>query len=159
MIRLSKLTDYGIVLLSYVAQRSLGEMITARSLSEESRLPLPTVSKILKMLSRAGLLVSHRGNKGGYTLSRAAADISIADVISAIEGPLALTECSSAAPVLCELEDTCPSRKNWKKINEAVGDALAALTLLDMVRPGFGTCESHQVARAVTEPLLKLVRR
>jgi len=158
MIRLSKLTDYGIVLLSYIAARANGQITTARSLSEESRLPLPTVSKILKMLSRAGLLVSHRGNKGGYTLSRGADDISILDIISAIEGSPALTECSSTAPLLCELEETCPSRKNWKKINDAVRDALGELVLMDMVGSKANDCEKSGSA-SVAEPLLQLVRR
>lgn len=158
MIRLSKLTDYAIVLSGYISEHPVGTFCTARELGDESGLPLPTVSKILKTLSRAGLLISHRGNKGGYTLARPAAEISIADIISAVEGPPALTECSSSAPVLCELEDTCPARSNWIKINDAVCEALSQLTLADMVRPG-GDCDSSTDVMNLTAPLLKLVRR
>ena len=155
MIRLSKMTDYAIVLMGYISRHPQNEMCTSRGLAEESQLPLPTVSKILKGLSRAGLLVSHRGNKGGYTLVRVATDISIAEIITAMEGGLALTECSSTAPVLCELEQTCPVRSNWKKINEAVSGALDGLTLDEMAAPiskssGYGNNE---------QTLLKLVKR
>ena len=158
MIRLSKLTDYAIVLAGYISERPAETFCTARELGEEAGLPLPTVSKILKTLSRAGLLISHRGNKGGYTLAKPATEISIADIISAVEGPPALTECSSSAPVLCELEDTCPARSNWMKINDAVCEALKQLTLEDMVRPEEGCADSGDTT-SLTEPLLKLVRR
>ena len=155
MIRLSKMTDYAIVLMGYISRHPSNEICTSRGLSEESQLPLPTVSKILKGLSRAGLLVSHRGNKGGYTLVHEATEISVAEIITAMEGGFALTECSSTAPVLCELEESCPVRSNWKKINDAVCSALDGLTLDEMATPLANNL--GQVGNG--QSLLKLVKR
>ena len=135
MIKISKLADYGIVLMSYVARAGNGEVFTARELAAHAQLPLPTVGKVLKSLSRGGLLVSHRGVKGGYSLSKPADEVSITEMVAAVDGPIALTECSSSAPSLCELEDCCPVRTNWQKINQAVVTALSTLTLADMTCP------------------------
>ena len=135
MIKISKLADYGIVLMTYFAGGDEGEVFTARELSHNSKLPLPTVGKVLKSLSRGGLLISHRGVKGGYSLARTPEEISVADMVRALDGPIALTECSSAAPSLCELEDGCPVRSNWQRINRAVVTALASLSLADMAKP------------------------
>jgi len=134
MIRLSKLADYGIVLLSYFV-RTDETVYTARELADESRLPLPTVSKIMKALCRGGLLVSHRGVNGGYSLAKPANQISVVDIIAAIEGPIAMTECSITAPGLCEFEAACPVRSNWQRINTVVVRALSGLTLTDMKQP------------------------
>ena len=95
MIRVSKLTDYGIVLLSYFAHNAEKQPFSAKPLSEASQIPLPTVSKLLKMLTNTGLLVSERGRNGGYSLAKKPHEISVAQVISLLEGPLALTECST----------------------------------------------------------------
>lgn len=154
MIRLSKMTDYAIVLMGYISRHSLEEICTSRGLAQESQLPLPTVSKILKGLSRAGLLVSHRGNKGGYSLVRKPSEISVAEIISAMEGGLALTECSSTAPVLCELEQSCPVRSNWKRINDAVFESLSGLTIEEMAMPA-----SDFNSNGSNQGLLKLVKR
>jgi len=135
MIRLGKMTDYGIVLLSYFADSPQDTVFNARELAQESRLPVPTVSKILKTLSRGGLLSSQRGVSGGYRLARSPRDISIAQVITMLEGPIAMTECSSRSPSPCEIEPSCPIRGNWRKINDAVHQALDELTLSDMNRP------------------------
>ena len=135
MIRIRKLTDYGIVLLTYFVGDGEASVRTARELAAKAYLPLPTVSKILKALARSGLLVAHRGIAGGYSLARAPEDISVADIIAALEGPLALTECSASAPGLCDLEPVCPVRSNWRKINDVVREALDQLSLADMSRP------------------------
>ncbi len=135
MIRLSKMADYAIVLLTYVAKSEDDGLCTARSLSERSGLPLPTVSKVLKNMARAELVVAHRGKKGGYSLARPAAQISVAEMITAVDGPIALTECGSHAPSLCEIEPTCPVRSNWATITATVRRALADLTLEQMSRP------------------------
>ena len=95
MIRLGKLTDYGLVLMTYIAHSHDRSLHTARDLAVESRLPLPTVSKLLKELLQGGLLVSQRGIKGGYSLAREPREISVAEVIAVLEGPIALTECST----------------------------------------------------------------
>lgn len=135
MIRISKLTDYGIMLLTYIARDSQLLMRNARDLAIEAHLPLPTVSKILKILARAGLLVAHRGMKGGFSLARPPEEISVADIISALEGPIAVTECSMHAPGICQLELQCPVGSNWRMINQAVLGALENLTLAAMTRP------------------------
>lgn len=149
MLRLTKLTDYAIVILTYFAHAPEVEgdspVFTARGLAESSRLPLPTVSKILKLLSRSGLLVSHRGVAGGYSLSRDARSISVADVIAAIDGPIALTECvDNEVASNCELEATCPCRSNWQRINSAVRGALQKLSIADMTAPMPGALVQHR---------------
>jgi len=135
MIRLGKLTDYGLVLMSQMARRPQNELQTARDLAERCRLPLPTVSKLLKSLLQGGLLASHRGIKGGYSLARDPRLISVADVISALEGPLALTECNMEVAGLCDLEPSCPIKDNQRLINQVVRGALQKVMLWDLIRP------------------------
>lgn len=135
MLRISKLTDYGIVLLTHFARELEQPLHNVRDLAAMSHLPVPTVSKILKMLSRAGFLVSHRGVKGGYSLAKPPVKITVAAIIAAIEGPVALTECSTNCPGMCDLEPVCPVRSNWRKISQVVRKALENLTLLEMARP------------------------
>jgi FeS assembly SUF system regulator len=134
MIRLTKQTDYGIVLLSQLVVSS-EEHHNAPELSRETHLPLPMVSKILKLLARAGLLESHRGVKGGYRLARSPAAISVADVIAALDGPIAITECAPDSSEECSYEAFCRVRANWQRIHHAVHDALASVTLEDMAGP------------------------
>jgi len=134
MIRLGKLTDYGLVLVSHIARSQL-DLHTARDLAGQCRLPLPTVSKILKALLEAGLLTSQRGIKGGYTLARKPHLISIAAVISALEGPVALTECSIDIAGLCDLESSCPIRDNQRLINQVVLGALEKVMISDLIQP------------------------
>jgi FeS assembly SUF system regulator len=135
VIRIGKMTDYGIVLLSYFARGREPHVYNARELAVQSHLPLPTVSKILKVLSRGELLVSQRGVSGGYRLARPADTISVSEIIGLLEGPIAMTECSTTDTGLCEMEHHCPIRGNWRKINHVVHRALAQLTLADMTHP------------------------
>lgn len=135
MIRLGKLTDYGLVLMSYVAKSDEHTMHTARGLALQSNLPLPTVSKLLKVLLQSGFLVSHRGIKGGYTLARHANEISVAEVISALEGPIGLTECTTDLSGICDLEPSCPIKRNQQLISQVVRGALEKLTLADLIHP------------------------
>lgn len=135
MIRIAKLTDYGILLLTCFVGGGGDPLRSARDLSEESGIPLPTVSKLLKILSRGGLLASHRGIRGGYRLAREPGKITIAEVVSAIEGPIGVTECGASPPGLCDLEPVCPVRTPWQRVNEVVRKALKDLTLADMGRP------------------------
>jgi FeS assembly SUF system regulator len=135
MIRLGKLTDYGLVLMSQIARRPASELHTARDLAATCRLPLPTVSKLLKLLLQGGLLASHRGIKGGYSLAREAQLISLAEIISALEGPLALTECNMDVAGLCDLEPSCPIKDNQRLINQVIQGALHKVTLSDLIRP------------------------
>lgn len=134
MIRITKLTDYGIVLMSQLALAP-ERLFNAPDLAAETRLPLPMVSKILKQLTRAGLLESHRGVHGGYSLSRPAPEISVVEIITALEGPIAMTECSSEAPGVCCTEPYCPVSRNWQRINLAIRDALSGITLAEMSAP------------------------
>jgi FeS assembly SUF system regulator len=137
MIRLSRLTDYGIVVMAHLASREPGVTHAAREVSEETRLPLPVVSKVLKSLARAGLLCSHRGAKGGYTLARPADEITVPEMISALEGPIHLTECTQH-PGACPQESRCHVREPWQRINAAVHGALARITLADLAEAGPG---------------------
>jgi len=136
MVKLGKLTDYGLVLMTCIArsESSLPQR-TARELALESKLPLSTVSKLLKELLQSGLLTSHRGTKGGYMLAKDPSQISVVDIISAIEGPMALTECSTDISGLCNLELSCPIKSNQRVINQAVRGVLEKITLSDLVQP------------------------
>jgi FeS assembly SUF system regulator len=134
MIRITRQTDYGILLLSLMAGRPMSEVHTAKHAAQESHIPLPMASKILKALAKGGLLVSQRGVKGGYRLALPADRISLADVIQALEGPIGITECSFN-PGACEQEGTCPVQSNWKQISLAMRDALDRISLSEMVMP------------------------
>ncbi|MGB9068680.1 MAG: SUF system Fe-S cluster assembly regulator [Candidatus Acidiferrales bacterium] len=135
MVRLGKLTDYGLVLMTCMARAEGSAMRTARDLARESKLPLSTVSKLLKELLQSGLLVSYRGIKGGYLLAREPHEISVVEMIAAIEGPVALTECSSEVTGLCNLEPCCPIKSNQQVINQAVRGVLEKITLSDLLHP------------------------
>jgi FeS assembly SUF system regulator len=131
MLRISRLTDYGIVLLAHLAGERDGTTHNARELAQRSNLPLPAVSKILKSLTHEGLLVSHRGAKGGYGLARDASEISVAEIIAALEGPIALTECT-LGPGHCDQEISCMTQLPWQRVNRAIHDALARVSLAEL---------------------------
>ena len=135
MIRLGKLTDYGLVLMTHIAQNRDRLLHTARDLAVESRLPLPTVYKLLKELLQGGLLVSHRGIKGGYSLARKPREISVAEIIAVLEGPIALTECSTDISGLCDLEPCCPIKHNQRIISLVVRGAMEKVMLSDLSQP------------------------
>ena len=134
MIRLGRLTDYGIVLMAHLADAGEGPH-AARDLAAETRLPLPAVSKLLKMLTREGLLASSRGAKGGYQLARPASEITVPEMIEALEGPIALTDCTLHEGA-CSQESSCHVRTPWQRINRAVHDALARIRLSDLAGSG-----------------------
>jgi len=127
MIRMSKLTDYAILILAHLA-RAPGTL-TAQELATRSRVPLPTVSKLAKELSKAGLVISHRGRNGGYGLARSPDAISVAEIVEALEGPIALTECARPGKIDCEIEDTCVAKASWDPVSKAIEDALRGLPL------------------------------
>src|SRR5262245_4480256 len=135
MIRITRLTDYGIVLLTHIARHPERLTRNAPELAAAAHLPAPTVSKILKILARQGLLVPHRGAKGGFSLARAPEAITVAAIIQALEGPIALTECSSHRGDGCDIEPRCPVSSNWRRINRAVTEALSGITLAEMATP------------------------
>jgi len=135
MIRMTRLTDYAIVLLTFCARHPERPLTNTRDLAAEAHLPVPTVGKILKLLAKEGLLVSHRGVRGGYVLARHPEKISVADIVTALEGPLAITECSSHTTAPCDLESCCPVATNWQRINQAVWNTLGNITLSELARP------------------------
>jgi len=135
MIRLGKLADYGLVLMTCMARGNKETLRTARDLARETRLPVSTVSKLLKELLQSGLLLSHRGMKGGYLLARQPRQISVVEIIAAIEGPMALTECSTDVTGLCTLERGCPIKSNQQVISRAVRGVLERITLADLIEP------------------------
>jgi FeS assembly SUF system regulator len=137
MLRMSKLTDYGTAVMTYLARES-GRLHTANEIAAGVHLAPPTASKILKALVHKGLVASHRGIKGGYTLARAAEDISVVQVIDAIEGPVGLTECSNS-PGVCAQEPHCSVRGNWQRISRTIREALAEVSLAEMAKPPVAT--------------------
>lgn len=134
MLRMTKQADYGIVLLTQMSTNR-DRFHNAPELADEAHLPQPTVSKILKQLARNGLLESHRGVKGGYNLARNPAEISAAEIISALDGPIAITECIDDGPGECSQEAICPLRGNWQRINLAIREALEQISLEDLLLP------------------------
>jgi len=130
------LTDYAILVMVELARD--GEMLSAHALAERIHVEVPTASKVLKLLSGSGLLESYRGANGGYRVSRAATDISVAEVIAAIEGPIAMTECS-VEEGLCSQEESCELRSNWQRISLAVAQALRDVSLAEMLAPAART--------------------
>ena len=135
MFKLSKTTDYGIVLMARLASESTAEPLNARELAAEVELPVPMVSKVLKSLAKEGLLISQRGSKGGYRLAREPDELTVAEMIRVLEGPLALTDCA-IGPLRCEHEDGCAVREPWVQISRVVESALVGVTLADLVRRG-----------------------
>jgi FeS assembly SUF system regulator len=139
MFRLNRLTDYAVVVMSQMALRG-GETRSAQQISEDTGVPLPTVAKLLNLLGRAKLVASQRGASGGYTLSAEPEEITVAQIIQALEGPIALTACVDGATECCGSEAFCPMRGNWNRVNDAIRDALTSVSLAEMmaVPPAFG---------------------
>jgi FeS assembly SUF system regulator len=132
VLRISKLTDYGTVVLAHLAGAS-GAVCSAAEVSDATGIAVPTVSKLLKSLGRAGLVISTRGSNGGYQLSRPAHEISAASVIDALEGPVSITECS-ASDSHCDYESICNVGNAWQRINVAIRRALEDINLTDLTR-------------------------
>lgn len=133
MLRISRLTDYGTMMLAYLAQQP-GVRCSASDVASATHVALPTVQKLLKVMARAGLVSSARGAEGGYTLARAAASITAAEIVGVLEGPVAITECSSESSE-CELESLCLVGGAWQQINDAILSALDSVTLADLQQP------------------------
>jgi FeS assembly SUF system regulator len=131
VIRLSRLADYGVVLACQMAVKAEG-CHNAFDLAAATGLPAPTVSKLLAALARAGVLASQRGAKGGYRLARAPEAITAADIVSAVDGPIALTVCIEHGAGACDVESLCPTRSGWRRINDAVRDAMKSVSLAEL---------------------------
>jgi FeS assembly SUF system regulator len=132
MLRISRLTDYGTVVMAYLAN-NMDQAHNAKDVAEHIHIAQPTVSKLLKLLARAGLLSAQRGVKGGYSLALSSKDISLAQIINAIEGNFALTECSHEQGA-CAVELSCAIRNNWRVINKALYDTFSAISLVQLAQ-------------------------
>jgi FeS assembly SUF system regulator len=135
MLRLTKLSDYAIVVMTHLAADPDRARANAKDVAAEAHLPAPMVSKVLKALARRGLLVSQRGSAGGYVLARPAAEISVADIIEALDGPLALAQCCEVQPESCDHQPVCPVTGHWHRINTAIWGALKGIRLAEMASP------------------------
>ncbi len=131
MIKLTKLTDYAVVLLAYMAAHP--DWHKAAILAKDSGLPAASVAKLLKKLAKSGLLLTKQGAQGGYRLARAPHSITVAEMIVALDGPIALTDCAESQGS-CGLESLCGFRGRWDQVNRAVRLALETITLADMLR-------------------------
>ncbi|MGB0134139.1 SUF system Fe-S cluster assembly regulator [Dokdonella sp.] len=132
MLRVSKLTDYATVVMTCLALSESDEILSAQQLAERAHLEVPTVSKLLKQLAHAGLVESKRGVNGGYRLARVPRSISVADIVTAMEGPIGMTECCAHSGS-CHHEPHCGVRVNWQRISQAIRVALEGVTLADMI--------------------------
>jgi FeS assembly SUF system regulator len=135
VIILSKLADYGVIIASHLATDP-ERQVNAASVAEATRLPAATVAKVLKRLAHGGVVAGLRGAAGGYRLARPPQQISIAEVVAAIDGEIGLTQCASHVAG-CDRTHFCPTRPHWTHINRAVGEALGAVSLAEMVAPPF----------------------
>jgi FeS assembly SUF system regulator len=131
MLRVTKLTDYATVVLTVLASDP-DTVASAAGLAERAGLEAPTVAKLLKPLAQAGLVEAFRGANGGYRLARDAREISLVEIVEAMEGPLGMTECSVHAGA-CGIEHSCQVRANWRRINDVVADALRGVSLAQML--------------------------
>ena len=151
--RLSSLADYAVVMLSAAARHCGGaSRLNATLLAGETGIPLPTVQKLVSKLSAAGLIESARGTGGGFRLARPAAAITLADIIEAIEGPIALTACVDAGRHDCAIEEECRIKPHWNPVNEAVRGALAGVTLTSLATPSRKSQTPHARAELVEAP-------
>src|SRR6266567_1137845 len=133
--RLTHLADYAVVLMTAAARQPAGARLSATELAAETGVPLPTAQKLMGQLAASGLLSSVRGAGGGFALSRPAADISLADVVEAVEGPIALTMCSDSNNHECLLDKHCRVKPHIGIVGNAVRGALGAVSLTQLCSP------------------------
>jgi FeS assembly SUF system regulator len=144
MIRLTNLADYAVILMCEMSHAD--SRLSAQDLAASTKIPVPTVSKILNLLSRGKLLVSHRGLKGGFALAKSSEEISVADIIEVIDGPIALTSCSENSKSCdCGFDDVCSLRPRWQLISGAVRGALEEVSLKEIAEPAIGGKEMQLV--------------
>lgn len=148
MLRINKLADYGTVVMVYLAKHSHA-LCNARDIALQTHLTIPTVSKLLKRLTTAGLLSSVRGVNGGYRLQRSAADISVAEIIYALDESRGLTECSSE-PNACLLQSVCHIQGNWRLISQAIESALDDVSLEALAKPALNQRDLKPIKRLVS---------
>lgn len=134
MLRLTNLADYAVVLMTAAARQSSSglDRLSASTISGLTGIPVPTAGKLMNLLGRAGLLTSTRGVCGGFRLSRPADEITLAEIIEAVDGPIALTTCVQEEPCGCQIGSSCQVRPHWSLINSLVRDVLAGVTLASL---------------------------
>jgi FeS assembly SUF system regulator len=135
--RLTHLADYAVVLMTAAARQAAGARLSATELSGETGVPLPTAQKLMGLLAGSGLLSSVRGAGGGFTLARPAGDITLADIVEAVEGPIALTMCSDSNNHECALDKHCRVKPHIGIVGDAVRGALGAVSLEKLCEPVF----------------------
>ena len=148
MLRISKLTDYATVILARLAAEP-ERRFTAAQIAAETRLASPTVSKLLKQLHRQGMVMSTRGAAGGYVLARPATEITAAQILDALEGPVALTECAGAASH-CGIERTCRVGHSWQRVNLAIRRSLQEISLQELAGLSMSASRTSALDRGLT---------
>ena len=151
MLRVTKLTDYATVVLTALAGRPL-LVLSAAELADQTGLEIPTVAKLLKPLAQGGLVFAFRGVNGGYRLARPAAEISLIQILEAIEGPLGMTECSVHSGA-CGIEHSCGVRVSWRRINDVVAETLRAVSLAELLAPPPRAARKTSAARTISAAL------
>lgn len=129
MIKISKLTDYAVLMLFHMSRQNEQTVLAAQDVADMSGLPLPTVSKILKILAKSRIVSSTRGVKGGYKLDHDLSRLTVVDVIVAMDGPIKITSCADGGMDDCDMAKTCPMAGRWTPVNQAINTALGAVTL------------------------------
>ena len=146
--RLTHLADYAVVMMTAAARRDAGTRLSATELAGETGVPLPTAQKLMGKLSGAGLLTSVRGASGGFALARPAADISLADIVEAVEGPISLTMCSDGVNHECLLDAHCRVKPHMGIVGNAVRGALGAVSLEHLCAPAKAGAETGEAVRS-----------
>ena len=132
MIKISRMADYGIVLLTVIAKLEDDASVTAKDLAEDSQLPLPMVSKVLKLLAKEGLLTSQRGARGGYSLAKKPSDISVADIVITLDGPIVMADCLNDSTDRCSITSSCAIKNYWQLVNDKIVNALQTISLAEL---------------------------
>jgi FeS assembly SUF system regulator len=154
MLKLSKLTDYAVVVLLRLAHDDAVQ--TSPGIALATGVPEPTVAKVLKTLAAASLVTSSRGSRGGYRLARSLGSVSVADIIAAIDGPIALTACVDGSTGSCEVQGMCAVRGRWDVVNSAIRTSLSAITLADMRAASIPPAFRAPLREATREPVRPL---
>lgn len=132
--RLTHLADYAVVMMTAAARRDASSRLSATDLAQETGVPLPTAQKLMQQLAAHGLLIGQRGAGGGYALARPVGEISLADIVEAIEGPIVLTQCADGANHECALDTHCRVKPHMGIVGNAVRGALGAVSLRELAQ-------------------------
>lgn len=150
MMKLGKLTDYAVAVMVQLSRDGSGVARSAHQLADRTGIPEPTVAKVLKKLTREKLVQSVRGAAGGYKLAQDPQNLSICDVIEALDGPIEIVACANGVADACRAEHKCPAKGKWAPVNQAVRAALQAVTLQDMARaPSCGHSTLTQITKSL----------